>query len=364
MTNPPRKRPDTISGLGRSPARRDPAPPVKPVEPPSERDGIRKFIHGALFDNLGLKFLSLVLAITVFLLVNTDKDREISARVGVSYTLPDDKVLVSDRLDEVRISIKGPWQRLRRFDERELDRINIDLRRAQNGDVYITPDMITLPSGLRVTGISPRTIRVAFDRRLEKVVEISPQLVGRPMHGYVVSEVRPMPTTVKVRGAERALKALTSVRTQEVSVDGRAETFATETKVLTPDDVEPAGSGDVALQIQIEEELVTRKLPGLAVRVGGDGVDPTRWQVSPAQVDITLTGTLLAVEKAKAALVPVVKPSAGDTRTREVAVSIEGLPPGVGVKISPERVKISTVKATPGAPSPPAPQPAQPPPTP
>jgi YbbR domain-containing protein len=350
---PPRKRPDTIGNLGRSPARKEMTPVGRPTEPPHERYGIRKLIHGALFENLGLKFLSMVLAITVFLLVNTDRDREISARVGVSYTLPDDKVLVSDRLDEVRISIKGPWQRLRRFDERELERINLDLRRAQSGDVYITPDMVTVPSGLRVTSISPRTIRVVFDRRIDKLVEITPSLVGRPMHGYVVTEIRPIPTTVKLRGAERTLKGLTSVRTSDVSVDGRAETFATDAKILTPDDVEPAGSADVMLQIQIDEELVTRRLPGLAVRVVGEGVDPNRWQVSPAQVEITLTGTLLAVEKAKAALTPVVKPSATDTRPREVAVSLDGLPPGIGVKISPERVKISPIKATPVTPVPP-----------
>jgi YbbR domain-containing protein len=355
MTKRPRS--DTIGNLGRAAARttKAPAAATPPPEPPHERYGIRKFIHGALFENLGLKFLSMVLAITVFLLVNTDRDREISARVGVSYTLPDDKVLVSDRLDEVRVSIKGPWQRLRRFDERELERINLDLRRAQSGDVYITPDMVTVPSGLRVTSIAPRTIRVVFDRRVEKIVEVSPQLVGRPMHGYVVTEVKSMPTTVKVRGAERALKMLFGVRTQEISVDGRTEAFKTDIKIQTPDDVEPADTGQVTVQIQVEEELVTRKLPGLAVRVAGEGVDPARWQVSPAQVEITLTGTLLAVEKAKAALAPVVKPSASDTRPREVAVSIEGLPPGIGVKVSPERVKISPVKSTPGALAPPPP---------
>jgi len=54
-----------------------------------------------MFDNVGLKFLSMVLAVTVFLLVNTDKDREITARVGVSYTMPEDKVLISDRVEEV-----------------------------------------------------------------------------------------------------------------------------------------------------------------------------------------------------------------------------------------------------------------------
>ena len=49
--------------------------------------------------------------------------------------------------------------------------------------------MIHLPSGLTITSISPRTVRVAFDRRVEKLVEVSPQLAGRPQHGYVVAEV-------------------------------------------------------------------------------------------------------------------------------------------------------------------------------
>jgi len=333
--------PDTIGKLGRSPARKVPSPPPDPV-----RTRLGAWLHAALFDNVGLKFLSMVLAITVFLLVNTDRDREIAARVGVSYTMPDDKVLVSERLDEVRVTIKGPWQRLRRFDEREIERINIDLRRAQSGEVTITPDMITLPSGLSVTSISPRTIRVQFDRRVDKIVEIVPQLAGRPMHGYVVSEVKPSPATIKVRGAETSLIALTSVRTAEVSVEGRAEAFTADTKVFMPEGVEPVGPSDVVLQVGIEEELVTRKLPAQPVRVVGDGIDPARWQVTPAQVDITLTGTVLSIEKAKAALSPVVRLGTGDTKAREVAVSLDGLPPGIGVKISPERVKLAPLRAT------------------
>ena len=348
-----RKRPDTISGMGRAPARQTPQTPVpqRPKPDSSDRGTLRRWIHSALFDNVGLKFLSMVLAITVFLLVNTDRDREITARVGVSYTMPDDKVLVSERLEEVRITIKGPWQRLRKFDEREVDRINIDLRRAQSGDVTITPDMISLPSGLTITSISPRTVRVAFDRRVEKLVEVSTQLAGRPLHGYVVSEVKANPSTIKVRGAEGTLAALSSIRTREVSVDGRAESFVADTELVTPEGVEPVGGSQVAVQVAIDEELVTRKLPGLVVGVAGD-TDPAKWQVSPAQVEVTLTGALLAVEKAKAALTPVVKLSAGDTKAREVPVSIEGLPPGIGVRISPERVKISPVKPAPAAPGP------------
>jgi len=350
-----RKRPDTISGMGRSPSRQTPQTPINKPKPDHSADRpLRRWIHSALFDNVGLKFLSMVLAITVFLLVNTDRDREITARIGVSYNMPSDKVLVSERLEEVRVTIKGPWQRLRKFDERELDRINIDLRNVQSGDVTITPDMITLPSGLSITSISPRTVRVAFDRRVDKIVEISPQLAGRPLHGYVVSEVKANPSTIKVRGAEGTLAALTSIRTREISVDSRAESFLADTELVTPESVEPVGGSQVSVQVSIDEELVTRKLPGLVVGLSGDA-DPAKWQVSPAQVEVTLTGALLAVEKAKAALVPVVKLSANDTKAREVPVSIEGLPPGIGVRISPERVKISPVK--PAAPAPPAPVP-------
>ena len=99
-----RRKDPTIGSLGRSPARTA----KDPIEVPPERGPIRRWVHAALFENVALKFLSMVLAVTVFLLVNTDRDREISARVGVLYTLPDDKVLVSEPLAEVRITIKGP----------------------------------------------------------------------------------------------------------------------------------------------------------------------------------------------------------------------------------------------------------------
>src|SRR5690349_1306685 len=143
-----RPRNETISNLGRAPARQPVPPPKRPPPDPAERGAVRRWIHDALFENVGLKFLSLVLAITVFLLVNTDRDREITARVGVSYTLPDDKVLVSQRLTELRVGVRGPSRQLRRFDEREIDRIELDLRNVSDGEIAITPSMVRLPAGL------------------------------------------------------------------------------------------------------------------------------------------------------------------------------------------------------------------------
>jgi len=347
-----RQRSQTIGPLGRAPARqgRDPsipptpAPAPPPVTPGPERGAIRRFLHGAFAENLGLKFLSMVLAITVFLLVNDDRPTEMTVRLPVAYTLPDDKVLVSERLDEVRVVVKGTSRRLRKLDERELGSIAIDLRNAPNGEIAITPDMVSTPAGLTIASVSPRSMRVVFEKRTEKLVEVQPAVAGRPQHGYITVEIKPVPATVKVRGGEKLIAATTSVRTREISLESRTESFSTAAQLVPPDGIEVVGTESVLVEVSIDEELVTRKLPGVAVNVKGDGVDPTKWSISPRQVDVTLTGALLAVEKTKDAMSPVVKLAPGEGKPREAEVTIEGLPPGVGVRISPERVKITPVK--------------------
>ena len=71
-----RKRSETIGKLGRAPARlgtsqphRQRAPTHGPPPEHTDRGALRKWLHSALLDNLALKALSIILAITVFLLV-------------------------------------------------------------------------------------------------------------------------------------------------------------------------------------------------------------------------------------------------------------------------------------------------------
>jgi YbbR domain-containing protein len=347
-----RRKDETIGPLGRSPARTSGklpfvAPPRAPDPTPEPRSAwLRRHLREAFLGNLGLKFLSLVLALTVFLLVNTDRDREISARVGVSYTLPADRVLVSERLTEIRVGVRGPWRRLRRFDEREIDRIELDLRGVQDGEVAITPEMVRLPSGVTLTSISPRTLRVAFEKRVERAVEITPVVAGRPLHGFVVAAVKSDPVTAEAAGAEGVIKALTELRTREVRVDGRSEPFTVEAQLVPPDGVEVTLGGPVSVTVDIKEQLETRRLGRLAVRVTGEGIDPIGVITDPPAVEVVLTGTVLAVEAAlKAGIVPTVKVTAADAnRKRTAPVRVEGVPPGVGVELVPAKIEVAPVK--------------------
>jgi len=352
-----RKGPDTVTigALGRAPARTGAKfpPSVSPVPtppPPDRATWLKAHIREAFLGNLGLKFLSLVLALTVFLLVNTDRDREISARVGVSYTLPADRVLVSERLAEIRVGVRGPWRRLRRFDEREIDRIELDLRSTQDGEIAITPDMVKVPSGLTVTSISPRTLRVAFEKRVERAVEVTAVIAGQPAFGYEVKSVKPEPATAKAGGAEGVIKALSALRTREVRVDGKKDDFTVETQLVPPDGVDVDLTGPVSVTVEFKVRLETRLLGKIAVRViGGEGVDPIGVVTDPPAVDVVLNGKVVDVEQAVAAgIVPMVRLIPADgVRARTAPVFVDGLPPGVGVELVPAKIELTPVRSKP-----------------
>jgi hypothetical protein len=310
--------------------------------PPPEPLG-RRLLEGlreAAFTNLGLKLLSLILALTVFLLVNSDRDREITLPVGVSYTLPDDKVLVSERIPEMRVTVRGPWRRLRRFDERELDRVNLDLTRVSGGDVPISNDMVRVPSGLSVVSVSPRSFRVAFEKRVDKTVAVTVPTSGRPLHGFVVTSMVVTPATIAARGAQGVIAALSAIRGRDVRVDGHSDSFELETELLPPEGVDLDGVKRAVVRVEIKEELVSRRIGPLPIQLRGDGVDPARLSIKPAQVDVTLTGALLAVEHAiTAGITPQLR--VGPGQLGEQAVTVETAVPGVGITITPPRVRLT-----------------------
>jgi len=326
-------------------------PPTEPP-PPSERGVVRRWLHGALFDNIGLKFLSMVLAVTVFLLVTTDRDKEITLRLDVDYDYDRSaKVLVTEPLREVSVTLKGPLRRLRDVTERDLGVVILKTQ-GTSGELTIRADSIpNVPPGIAVTSISPRSVRVAFDTVVEKVVEVSPATIGRPEHGYVVKEVTPAPATTKVRGGQRVLAALTSIKTADVSVEGLTATTDTLVGLAPPDGVTVDPTQRIGVTIRIEEELVTRKLVSVAVWPA-DNIDPARWMLSPSQVEITLTGSLLAVDAVKERLqMGTLKAVVKVPATGKVEVKINGLPAGVGVKLSPEIIDVKP--AAPPKPPPP-----------
>ena len=310
-----------------------------------------QLLRAAFIENAALKAVAMILAVTLFILVHGERDRVVAVRVKVAYVLPKDRVLMSEPTDEVRVMVKGPWTRVRRFDESDVEAIKIDLTRFAGAEYYLQEDMIRLPPGLQILSINPRSIHLVFQDEVTKVVGVVPVVDGEPAHGYKVERLDATPQRVTVRGAKSAVDATTGVETRRVPVDGKQQSF-TVTVPLAPTEshvaVQNAAPVEVAVTI-VEQpaEVVLDRIP-VQVRPAAGLVLPPPARaptVDPQVVSIVLRGGKNAVEKVDAAMVVAhVVVHAEDLmpgRTRAARVDVEGIPlTGVAIEVRPREVSL------------------------
>jgi YbbR domain-containing protein len=337
--------------------RRHPRPSARMVvrPDPEQRDGawsaVRGTLRQAFFQNPLLKLVSLVLAVALFFLVNTDRDAIIGVNVKVSYQLPENRMLVSEPVHEVRLSIRGPWRRIKRFDEREIGDITVDLTNMRSGPYTFPEDIVDLPEDLALLSINPPTIDIAFDRREEKTVPVEANVVGEPAHGYEVQRVLPKPSKVTIRGAASRVHDVEAVWTRELRLDGRSESF-TEVLPLQPPRTEPRGLVEIVdrtpveVEVTLAPEMGTRVLAGVPVEVvAGEGVGAAvgeRFTTEPATVEVVLHGPLLVIEAfdGQVAAQVTVHEEDAPSRPRPAGVQLHGVPAGVGTEIKPGTVTL------------------------
>ncbi len=123
-----------------------------------------------ILHNLGLKLLSLALAVCLWLYVAGGKEEEMAAAVPVRVTnLAPGLVLVSQPPDRLDVCIVGPPTILRRLHPDKMV-VSLDMGKVKAGSVaFASLDRrIPVPTGIRVVRVSPATIELAVKPAGEK----------------------------------------------------------------------------------------------------------------------------------------------------------------------------------------------------
>jgi hypothetical protein len=187
------------------------------------------FLRGWLFDNLGLKFTALLLAMAVYLNVYTDRPATMLLSFPVEFTdLPDSLALYGPAPAIVQAQMRGTGKQLISMRVRE-PRLNISLLGAGTGRFSraLTPaDLPMADHGVTVENlIGPRMIEIDIDVRGTLNLPVAARVEGVPAPGYVVrGEARLEPSWVRITGPARALADLDSIVLTPLSVAGRRDT--------------------------------------------------------------------------------------------------------------------------------------------
>lgn len=189
------------------------------------------------FRNLGLKFLSTLVAALLWLVVAGERVVERVMRAPVEFqNLPAGLELVGDPPDTVEVRLRGSSGALSRVGTGDMSAV-IDLATARPGRrlFHITQNQVSVPYGLQIVQVGPSTVTMEFELSAIRRVHVEPDIDGRPAAGFEVTSVKAEPDTVEVAGPETALKRLQAAITEPVSVADQTRTVREVVTIGVPD---------------------------------------------------------------------------------------------------------------------------------
>ena len=190
------------------------------------------------FRNLGLKFLSTLVALMLWLIVAGERVVERVMRAPVEFqNLPAGLEIVGDPPDTIDVRLRGSSGALSRMTAGDMAAV-IDLATARPGQrlFHIGAGQVQVPYGVEIVQVGPSTLTMEFEPSGIRSVPVEPNIDGRPANGYAVTSVTSDPPAVEVAGPESALKRLQSAITEPVSIDNQTRTVREVVTIGVPNE--------------------------------------------------------------------------------------------------------------------------------
>jgi YbbR domain-containing protein len=198
----------------------------------------RSFFHRTFVHNIGLKIVSLLLAVGLWLAVARDPVAEVEMRVPIEFqNLPNNMEIDSANSTEVQIRVRGPERVIHQLQAADVH-AEINLATVHSGErtFDLTGREIHVPQDLEVVQIIPGQFHLSFDERATRRIEVHPRVTGDFASGVRVAQVIADPPNVMITGPRRRVEALDAAITDPVDASGvmtRAE-FVTHAYVTDP----------------------------------------------------------------------------------------------------------------------------------
>jgi YbbR domain-containing protein len=249
-------------------------------------------VVGWVFGHLGLKALSLGLAVLLWMVVAGEEIVERGLRVPLELQqMPAGLEVLGDIPTTVDVRVRGGSGALSRVGAGDVVAV-LDLRSARAGRRLfpLTPDQVRVPFGVEVVQLTPSAVAVAFEPSASRDVPVVPAVDGRPAAGYVVGPLIADPPTVEVIGPESAVRRATEVLTEPVPVTGaRTNVRQPVTLGLLDPSLRLKSTRSAMVTVHIEPAPLERTLHNRPVHLRNLGA-ALEAEAEPTAVDLTLRG--------------------------------------------------------------------------
>ncbi len=248
-----------------------------------------------IFSNPHYKFVSVLVAVLLWLYVQGQQSVDGSIRADIVWQLPPGLVATEPLPVKVTMSVTGSRAAVRRV-ERSTTSVRIDLSELETGAHLVDTSAYPVEGlqTLTLNSLSPSTVAFSLDELTSRKVVVDPVLVGTPREGYRVSSALPDPLVVTVRGAQSAVQDRIEVSTRPIDVSGLQNDAALLAALDLPTGVERVGDEVLEVFVTVEAESDSRRYSDVPVVVWPLSA-ASEWRADPEFVTVQLEGASSAL---------------------------------------------------------------------
>jgi YbbR domain-containing protein len=187
-----------------------------------------------LFDNWGIKLISLVFSISLWLYVTSTGKTEMTLTVPLELrNIPRGMTVVGDVTSTVEIRVQGQERVLgdSGFSEKVVGILDLSLAKEGENIIRISPDDIKRPDGVMVAHMSLSEVEVKLEPLIRRTFRLRPVLHGAPAAGYRLTGVAVTPAKIIVEGPASVMKTLDKLETMPIDIQGAREGLTVEPKI-------------------------------------------------------------------------------------------------------------------------------------
>jgi YbbR domain-containing protein len=191
-------------------------------------------LRSIVFDNWGIKLVSLVLAATLWFYVTSKGKSEMTLMAPLELrNTPRNLAVVGSVTGYIDVRVQGQERLLRDITVGKKVGGILDLSLAQAGEniIRLSPDDIRRPSGVSVTHIAPAEITVKLEPLMRKTFRLKPVLRGAPALGYRITGMKVIPPKITIEGPGSAVSVFDKLQTMPIDIQGATQNVTVEPRI-------------------------------------------------------------------------------------------------------------------------------------
>jgi YbbR domain-containing protein len=261
------------------------------------------FLREAFTENVGLKALSLSLAVGLFAFLYGQQDeQQRTVPVAVVMRPPADdanRELMTQIPASIHVTLRGPARALDHLIQAGIPPVEIDLRQGHRQQVVFDPRMFQIAPDARITIIDPPSIDLEWEDVISRQIPVQASIAGQPASGYIVKgEPEVDPANLTARGPTSLVEVMQFARLSPFDVSGLSEGSHRRRIAIDapPSRVRFIGPSSAAVTVVIARRLSEARFENRPVEVVG----VVGANAVPRTVDVTVLGPPEIVRALKA----------------------------------------------------------------